>query len=96
LKTFQAARTYLSCNVSLPPLIYHVRRNPEELEPRRFLPILANTLQNILENQLQEAYKLTTNGKFHDATLQFKNILHLILLIAVSKRSEVDEVKAFN
>ncbi|CAJ0755331.1 24382_t:CDS:10 [Entrophospora sp. SA101] len=92
LKTFQAARTYLPCNVSLPPLVYHVRRNPEELESRRFLPILSNTLQTILANQLQETYKLTTTGKFHDATLQFKNILHSILFIAVSKRSEVDEV----
>ncbi|CAG8636627.1 6826_t:CDS:10, partial [Racocetra fulgida] len=60
LKTFQATRTYLSCNVSLPPLVNYVRRNPEETETRRVLPILAYNFQNIVSSQLQEAYKTTT------------------------------------
>ncbi|CAG8443593.1 6189_t:CDS:10 [Acaulospora morrowiae] len=93
LKAFQATRTYLSCNVSLPPLACHVRRNHEETEARRVLPVLTNNFQNILSVQLQEAYKTTTQGKFQDATIQFRNILHSILLIAVSKKSEVDEVQ---
>jgi len=92
LKTFQATRTYLSCNVSLPPLVYYIRRNPEEIETRRVLPILPYNFQNIVSSQLQEAYKTTTLGKFQDATIQFRNILHSILLISVSKKSEVDEV----
>ncbi|CAG8542349.1 5895_t:CDS:10, partial [Diversispora eburnea] len=92
LKTFQSTRTYLSCNVSLPPLAYHIRRNPEETETRRVLPIISNMFQNIVSTQLQEVYKTTTQGKFQEATIQFRNILHSILLIAVSKKSEVDEV----
>ncbi|KAG9287253.1 hypothetical protein G9A89_008883 [Geosiphon pyriformis] len=92
LKTFQATRTYLYTNVSIPSLVYHVRRNLEETETRRALPILVHKLQTILSTQLQDAYKTTTAGKFQDATLQFRSILHAILLVVVSKKSEIDEV----
>jgi coatomer protein complex subunit alpha (xenin) len=92
LKTFQATRTYLPCNVSLPPLVYHIRRNPEETETRRMLPVLPYNFQTIISVQLQEAYRTTTAAKFQEATIQFRNIIHSILLIAVSKKSEIDEV----
>ncbi|RGB25538.1 coatomer WD associated region-domain-containing protein [Rhizophagus diaphanus] len=92
LKTFQATRTYLPCNVSLPPLVYHIRRNPEETETRRMLPVLPYNFQAIISVQLQEAYRTTTAAKFQEATIQFRNIIHSILLIAVSKKSEIDEV----
>src|SRR4051812_27893526 len=59
LRTFQSTRTYLPANVSLPPLVCHVRRNPEETETRRLLPVLANNFQTILSSQLQEAYRAT-------------------------------------
>ncbi|CAG8582649.1 3224_t:CDS:10 [Ambispora gerdemannii] len=92
LKTFQATRTYLPTNVSLPSLVYHVRRNPEETETRRVLPILANNFENIRSTQLPEAYKTTTLGKFQDAIVQFRTIIHSLLLVAVSKKPEVDKV----
>lgn len=56
------------------------------------LPILPCNFQTIISVHLQDAYKTTTAGKFQDSTIQFKNIIHSILLIAVSKKSEVDEV----
>jgi coatomer subunit alpha len=92
LRTFQSTKAYIQVNVSLPPLAFNVRRNPEETETRRVLPALAYSFQNIVSNQLQEAYKTTTAGKFQDATILFRSILHSILLVAVAKRSEIDEV----
>ena len=92
LRTFQSTKTYLQVNVALPSLAFNVRRNPEEAEKRRLLPALAYNFQNIVSTQLQDAYKTTTAGKFQDATIQFKSILHSILLVAVTKRSEIDEV----
>jgi coatomer protein complex subunit alpha (xenin) len=82
----------LPCNVTLPPLVYHIRRNPEETETRRMLPVLPHNFQTIISVQLQEAYRTTTAAKFQEATIQFRNIIHSILLIAVSKKSEIDEV----
>jgi len=49
--------------------------------------------QDIISNDLQAAYKLTTSGKFANATTNFKAILHSVLLTVVSKKSEVDEVQ---
>jgi hypothetical protein len=56
------------------------------------LPVLPYNFQAIVSVQLQEAYKTTTAAKFQEATIQFKNIIHSILLIAVTKKSEIDEV----
>ncbi|CAG8565874.1 7824_t:CDS:10 [Paraglomus occultum] len=92
LRTFQSTKTYLQVNVALPSLAFNVRRNPEETEKSRLLPALAYNFQNIVSTQLQDAYKTTTAGKFQDATIQFRSILHSILLVAVTKRSEIDEV----
>ena len=72
--------------------MYHIRRNPEETETRRVLPALPHNFQTIISVHLQEAYKTTTAAKLQEATIQFRNIIHSILLIAVSKKSEVDEV----
>lgn len=52
------------------------------------------SFQDIISNDLQAAYKLTTSGKFANATTSFKAILHSVLLTVVSKKSEVDEVGA--
>ncbi|KAF8399255.1 hypothetical protein HHK36_015120 [Tetracentron sinense] len=46
-----------------------------------------------LDDKLRTAYKVTTDGKFVEALRLFLNILHIIPLIVVHSRREVDEVK---
>eukprot|EP00850_Spirogloea_muscicola_P013255 SM000089S23811 [mRNA] locus=s89:157950:162915:- [translate_table: standard] len=46
-----------------------------------------------LEDRLKVAYKTTTEGKFTEALKQFLAILHMIPLVVVDSRKEVDEVK---
>ncbi|RUS21604.1 coatomer WD associated region-domain-containing protein, partial [Endogone sp. FLAS-F59071] len=93
LTIFQASRVSLPANISLPPLSFQVRRNGEDSDPRRSLPVVVYGFQDIISNDLQAAYKLTTSGKFANATTSFKAILHSVLLTVVSKKSEVDEVQ---
>lgn len=46
-----------------------------------------------LEEKLKAGYKATTTGKFSEALRLFLSVLHIIPLIVVESRREVDEVK---
>ncbi|KAK8940511.1 Coatomer subunit alpha-3 [Platanthera zijinensis] len=46
-----------------------------------------------LDEKLKAAYRATTDGKFPEALRLFLNILHIIPLVVVDSRREVDEVK---
>ncbi|KAH7297052.1 hypothetical protein KP509_26G051100 [Ceratopteris richardii] len=48
---------------------------------------------SFLEEKLKLAYKLTTEGKFTEALKHFLGILHMIPLLVVDTRKEVDEAK---
>ncbi|KAJ1339881.1 hypothetical protein BSLG_005541 [Batrachochytrium salamandrivorans] len=47
----------------------------------------------VLINRLQEAYQGFTSGKFADAEVSFRTILHQIVLTVVERHAEVDEVQ---
>mmetsp|Transcript_11360 Transcript_11360/g.13438 ORF Transcript_11360/g.13438 Transcript_11360/m.13438 type:complete len:1222 (-) Transcript_11360:338-4003(-) len=55
-------------------------------------PAMLNTLSS-LEDQLKDAYKLTTAGKFTEALKVFTSLLLLIPLLVVHARKEMDDVK---
>lgn len=55
-------------------------------------PTLLFSLEG-LEESLKQAYKLVTDGKFSDALKLFTRIFHIIPLLVVETRKEVDEVK---
>ncbi|KAL1918268.1 uncharacterized protein VTP21DRAFT_2928 [Calcarisporiella thermophila] len=88
---YQATRAAIPGNISMPPLVVPIRRNPDEQEVRRSLPAQINSLQRIVSQDLQSAYALTKAGKFQDATVTFKKILHSLLLL-VTEADKVDEV----
>lgn len=46
-----------------------------------------------LEEGLKKAYRSVTEGKFGDALGRFNGLLHLIPLLVVDTRKEVDDVK---
>lgn len=46
-----------------------------------------------LEDMLKKGYRSVTEGKFNDALSRFNAILHIIPLLVVETRREVDDVK---
>lgn len=46
-----------------------------------------------LEEMLKKAYRSVTEGKFNDALSRFNALLHIIPLLVVDTRREVDDVK---
>lgn len=78
----------------LPPLVSAMGNN-WSVEDNPAPPKEPCTLQDMsqLEETLKRAYKLVTEGKFAEALKSFTSLLHLIPLLVVSSRKEVDDVK---
>ncbi|CAM6027816.1 unnamed protein product [Sphagnum balticum] len=94
LELHLASHTSLPTMVSLPVLPLALLRGwSETASPNvRGLPALVYKLSS-LEEKLKVAYKTTTEGKFTEALRLFINILHIIPVVVVDSRKEVDEVK---
>jgi coatomer protein complex subunit alpha (xenin) len=93
LEVYQATKTYLPASSGLPPLINYVRRNIEETDPRKVLPIIPRDLEYLAANDLQRGYDTMKANKLEDGLKIFKGILHAVLVNAVSSDSEVAEAK---
>ncbi|RKU41184.1 hypothetical protein DL546_000866 [Coniochaeta pulveracea] len=93
MEVYTASKTYLPASAGLPPLINYVRRNPEETDPRKVLPIIPRDLEYLATNDLQRGYDSMKANKLEDGLKIFKNILHTILVNAVGSESEVAEAK---
>ncbi|KAJ1562811.1 hypothetical protein HK405_007397, partial [Cladochytrium tenue] len=61
LSIFQASRTYLACNPSVPPVVVPLNRSSEGSGSKKLLPHQAISLQAVIA-QLQEAYGATASG----------------------------------
>ncbi|KAF9585928.1 hypothetical protein BGW38_010979 [Lunasporangiospora selenospora] len=92
LSIFQASRTALTGNEGMPSIMVPVRRNPDETEQRKALPVLVKSFQSLISKELQEAYKSTTANKLVEACTLFRAILHSLLLTIVTQPSEAEEV----
>lgn len=93
LEVYQATKTYLPASAGLPPLVNYVRRNVEETDPRKVLPIIPRDLEYLAANDLQRGYDSMKANKLEDGLKIFKGILHAVLVNAVSSDSEVAEAK---
>lgn len=93
LEIYQASKTYLPATPGLPPLVNYVRRNVEETDPRKLLPIIPRDLESIATTDLQEGYSAMRSNKLDDGLKTFKRILHSLLVNAVSSQQDVAEAK---
>ncbi|KAK0516867.1 hypothetical protein JMJ35_000022 [Cladonia borealis] len=93
LEIYQASKTYLPATPGLPPLVNYVRRNIEETDTRKVLPIIPRDLETIATVDLQEGYGAMRSNKLEDGLKTFKKILHCLLVNAVSSQQEVGEAK---
>ena len=72
----------------------HLRRNPEESSPSRFLPVAPRTIQSI-RAELSEGFRLVSGNKLPEAKAAIRVALQALLLVSVSSDSEGKEVSAF-
>ncbi|CAI2316133.1 unnamed protein product [Caenorhabditis sp. 36 PRJEB53466] len=72
-----------------PAFIYPIRNIQDE---RNHLPAPAYKLSQ-LGKKLQKAYNLTTNGKFADAVVKFREILLAVPLLVVTTKQQVAEAE---
>ncbi|KAH7625872.1 coatomer WD associated region-domain-containing protein [Sordaria sp. MPI-SDFR-AT-0083] len=93
LEVYQASRTYLPAAAGLDPLVNYVRRNPEETDPRKVLPIIPRDLEYLASNDLQRGYDAMRANKLENGVKIFKSILHSVLVNAVGSDGEVAEAK---
>ncbi|KAK3391637.1 coatomer WD associated region-domain-containing protein [Sordaria brevicollis] len=93
LEVYQASKTYLPAAAGLGPLVNYVRRNPEETDPRKVLPIIPRDLEYLASNDLQRGYDAMRANKLEDGVKIFKGILHSVLVNAVGSDGEVAEAK---
>lgn len=88
-----SSQAYLSAFPCLPPLAVPLRRNPDERDPRKVLPVLVHKFRAIVTGPLQEAYRATTSGKFVEARALFRSLLLRLACCGVSSASDADEHK---
>ena len=93
LEIYQASKTYLPATPVLGPLVNYVRRNVDETDTRKVLPIIPRDLESITTVDLQEGYGAMRSNKLDDGLKTFKRILHSLLANAVSSQAEVSEAK---
>jgi coatomer subunit alpha len=90
---YTASRTFLPANPGLPPLVNYVRRNVDEDNPRKVLPLIPRDLESINATELAAGKAAMSKNKLEDGVVSFRRILHLLMVNAVSLASEVDEAK---
>ena len=93
LEIYQATRTFIPASAGLPPLVNYVRRTVDETDPRKILPIIPRDIESLAAGDLQRGYEAMRANKLEDGARIFKEILHALLVNAVSVASEVDEAK---
>ncbi|KAK4992908.1 hypothetical protein LTR50_000814 [Elasticomyces elasticus] len=90
---YTTSRTFLPANVDLPPLVNYVRRTVDEKDLRKVLPLIPRDLESITQNELQTGKTHMRTNKLEDGVQTFKQILHLMMVNAVSSQHELEEAK---
>lgn len=94
LSTYEASRIYLPAGASLPPLEVYLRRDPDDVEPRSFLPAASRSVASINANELKTAYAQFRKAEFSEAAATFRTILQSLLLVVASSDAEAKEVSS--
>lgn len=93
LEIYETTKTYLPASSGLPPLVNYIRRNVDETDPRKVLPIIPRDIESLATNDLQRGYTAMRTNKLQDGANIFEGILHALLVNAVATASEVEEAK---
>jgi len=92
LQTYATSRTCYSALPGLPPMFAYPKRNWRDAGNKSGLPHIGLTLATVAK-RLQEAYALTTQGKFDDAIKRFRELLLSVPLLVVDTKQEISEAQ---
>lgn len=90
---YQASRTFLPANPGLSPLVNYVRRTIDETDSRKVLPLIPRDLESIMAGELTAGKTAMRQNKLEEGLQNFKDILRLLLVNAVSSQQQVLEAK---
>merc|ERR550519_2204978 len=90
MSTYVRSRTVMTAIPSSPSLFCHPQSNWREAGPKNGLPAVGLKLAELV-TRLQNAYMLTTSGKFGEAMAKFRAILLSIPLLVVETKQEETE-----
>ena len=93
MEIYQATRTYLPATVGLPPLVNYVRRNVNETDPRKILPLIPRDLESVAASDMQAGYTAMRQNTLEEGVKIFKKILHTLLVNVVGNAQEASEVR---
>ena len=94
LEIYQASRTFLPAGANMPPIINYVRRNVDETDARKVLPVIPRDLETLSTVDLQEGYTAMRTNKLEGGVAVFKSILQAMLVNVAASQSQVDDAKA--
>ncbi|CAD5208962.1 unnamed protein product [Bursaphelenchus xylophilus] len=92
LNVYARSRIVYSGISQTPPLLAYPLRNWEEAGPKNGLPAVAIKMED-LGLSLQVAYQATTQGKFSDAIVKFREILLSVALLVTKSKQETLETE---
>lgn len=92
LQTYSRSRTCYQGTPSVEPLFGFPHRNWKEAGARQGVPAVGLKLSDLVQ-RLQNAYQLTTSGKFGDAIEKFRSILLSVPLLVVENKQELAEAQ---
>jgi coatomer protein complex subunit alpha (xenin) len=94
LEIYQASRTFLPANAGLSPMLNYVRRNIDETDSRKLLPVIPRSLDTLSTVDLQGGYTAMRTNKLENGVVTFHHILQSLLVNVVGSEAQVDEAKA--
>jgi coatomer protein complex subunit alpha (xenin) len=89
---YTASRTFLPANPGLDPLVNYVRRTVDETNPRKVLPFIPRDLESIAAIELAGGKNAMRTNKLDDGLVNYRKILHLLMVNAVETANELDDV----
>lgn len=82
----------MPAGASLPPLEVHLRRNPDETEGRKLLPVIAKPLSSVV-GEIRSAYNSFRKAAFAEAASTFRSVLQSLLLVVAADPTEETEIR---
>jgi len=92
MQTYARSRVSYNAMPSLPAMYGYPNRNWRDAGIKGGLPQVGLTLATVAA-RLQDAYRLTTQGKFDDAIKKFRELLLSVPLLVVDKKQEISEAQ---
>ena len=94
MEIYTASKTYLPASIGLPPLVNYVRRTLDVTDARKLLPVIPRNLETLLTVDLQEGYSAMRTNKLESGVINFKTLLHSILVNVAISQSQVEEARS--